>query len=106
MNPLLDNILWRALDGPHRRFSAGNDRARRYAKGISPIVGFPEREQPDFAALAPWCERGEHFYCEGWPGTVPADWQVEHETTMYRMVWAGGSSPWLASACMPAPCAR
>ena len=83
----LDNIFWRALSGPHRHLSSGGARARRYARGFSPIVGFPDPLDPDFAALAPFCEPGEQFYCDAWTGAAPAGWRIEAEATMFRMVW-------------------
>lgn len=83
----LDNIFWNALSGPHRQFSAGGDTARRYASGFSPIVGFPDKTQPDFDALASICAPGEQFYCDGWTGEPPPGWTVAFESTMYRMVW-------------------
>jgi GNAT superfamily N-acetyltransferase len=87
---LLDNIMWHCLTGPHARFSAGGERARRYAKGFSPIVGFADTKSPDLDALRAHCEPGEHFYCDGWSGAAPSGWQVDFEATMYRMVWDGG----------------
>jgi GNAT superfamily N-acetyltransferase len=84
---LLDNIVWHALTGSQARFAAGDGGARRYARGFSPIVGFRDAQRPDFRALAPHCERGEHFYCDGWSGEAPAGWRVDHETTMFKMVW-------------------
>jgi GNAT superfamily N-acetyltransferase len=89
-NALLDNIVWHTLAGPHARFSAGTNEARRYATGFSPIVGFPDVRQPNFAALAPFCERGEHFYCDGWSGGAPEGWQIDAESTMLKMVWEAG----------------
>lgn len=67
------------------RTSAGG--ARRYARGFSPIVGFADPAQPDFAALRPYCESDEHFYCDGWAGPAPAGWCIEAESTMFKMVW-------------------
>jgi len=89
MKHLLDNIMWHCLTGPHAPYSAGGDQARRYAKGFSPIVGFADPTRPDFDALAPHCEPGEHFYCDGWSGAAPAGWQVDAEATMFKMVWDG-----------------
>ncbi|WP_428425706.1 GNAT family N-acetyltransferase [Methylibium sp.] len=86
--PLLDNIAWHTLAGPQARFATGAGPARRYAPGFSPILGFEDVTRPDFAALAPYCEPGEHFYCAGWSGPTPAGWQVDAETTMHQMVWA------------------
>lgn len=88
---LLDNIAWHTLAGPHRHWSVGDDRIRRYAPGFSPIIGFADPARPDFGALAPHCAPGEHFYCDGWSGPAPPGWQVEAETTMSRMVWLGGT---------------
>jgi len=86
---MLDNIFWNTLDGLHRHLSSGTGRARRYAPGFSPIVGFPDARQPDFAALAPFCQPGERFYCDAWSGPAPEGWRIEAESTMYRMVWDG-----------------
>jgi GNAT superfamily N-acetyltransferase len=71
------------------QFSAGNDSARRYAPGFSPIVGFPDQAKPDFSALEAFCEPGEHFYSDGWAGPAPGGWEVEFETTMFKMIWDG-----------------
>lgn len=84
---LLDNIVWNALSGPHAKFSTGNAHARRYALGFSPIVGFPDPMQPKWSALGEFCEPGEHFYCDGWSGAAPSGWQVDIETTMFKMIW-------------------
>ena len=84
---LLDNITWHTLSGPHAKYAAGTDDARRYAQGFSPIVGFANTGRPNFAALARFCEPGEHFYCDGWSGVAPADWQIDSESTMFKMIW-------------------
>jgi ribosomal protein S18 acetylase RimI-like enzyme len=89
MTHLLDNIVWHALSGPQAKFSAGGDSARRYAQGFSPIVGFPDQARPSFSALEAFCEPGEHFYCDGWSGAAPPGWQVDVETTMFKMIWEG-----------------
>ncbi len=84
---LLDNIMWNCLAGPHARFAAGAGDARRYAKGFSPIVGFRNPERPDLAALIPFCEAGEQFYCDIWSGPAPDDWRIDKEATMLKMMW-------------------
>ena len=84
---LLDNVAWHALTGPQAHFAAGTGPARRYARGFSPIVGFEDAERPDFDAIAAFVEPGEPFYCEGGKGRVAPGWKVEHETTMFKMVW-------------------
>jgi GNAT superfamily N-acetyltransferase len=84
---LLDDIFWQTLTGPHAQHASGAGGARRYARGFSPILGFADARNPDFAALAPYCEAGEHFYCDSWTGAPPAGWQIEAESTMFRMVW-------------------
>lgn len=89
MSHPLDNIFWNCLSGPQAHFAQGEGNARRYAKGFSPILGFAEAEKPDFAALTPYCDSGEQFYCSGWTGEMPDGWRLQTETTMYRMVWDG-----------------
>lgn len=93
MEHLLGNIVWHALSGPQRQFSAGTETARRYAPGFSPIVGFADQDRPDFEALRPYCEPEEHFYCDGWSGPAPAGWRIEAESTMFKMIWDGGPLP-------------
>jgi GNAT superfamily N-acetyltransferase len=86
---LLDNIVWNSLSGAHAKYSMGTSTARRYAPGFSPIIGFAENERPDFAALVPHCEPGEHFYCGGWSGPVPTGWEVHTDTVACQMLWEG-----------------
>ena len=89
-DPLLSNIVWHSLDGPHLHFSVGTPHARRYARGFSPILGFADPKQPDFAALAPHCEPGERLYCGGWSGSTPEGWQVDTDSFASQMIWTGG----------------
>jgi GNAT superfamily N-acetyltransferase len=89
MNHLLDNIFWHTLTGPHAKYASGTGDARRYARGFSPLIGFADRAKPNFAALAPFCEPGEQFYCDGWAGGVPAGWRIDAEVMLCRMLWDG-----------------
>ena len=89
MYPELSNIMWNCLSGPHAKFAAGEGNVRRYATGFSPILGFANPEQPEFAALEKICAPGESFYCDLWTGTPPAGWQIEKEAKMHKMVWGG-----------------
>jgi ribosomal protein S18 acetylase RimI-like enzyme len=86
---LLDNIPWHSLSGPHAEYSSGTTEARRYMSGFSPIVGFVNPRNPNFNALVELCASGEHFYCGGLSGTVPAGWRIDGETTANQMVWKG-----------------
>jgi len=86
---LLDNIVWHSLSGPHSGFSAGTATARRYARGLSPLCGFADNERPDFDALAPFCEIGEHVFCGGWSGPAPSGWRVDADVFAQQMVWNG-----------------
>jgi GNAT superfamily N-acetyltransferase len=89
MRHLLDNIVWHALTGPHARFASGSGAVRRYTRGFSPIVGFAEPAQPDFAALAEVCDHAEPVYCDGWSGAAPPGWDIATDTTMFKMAWDG-----------------
>jgi GNAT superfamily N-acetyltransferase len=86
---LLDNVLWHALSGPQARFSAGGPTARRYARGLSPMLGFANAVQPDFDALREHADIGEHFYCSEWRGPVPAGWTLDAEAMVLQMLWHG-----------------
>jgi ribosomal protein S18 acetylase RimI-like enzyme len=85
---LLDNIVWHSLAGAHSVFSVGTHTARRYAPGFSPMLGFAAAEDPDFDAIAPYCAARESFYCDVWSGPAPANWSIEKESTMFKMIWA------------------
>jgi ribosomal protein S18 acetylase RimI-like enzyme len=87
MKHLLDNITWHTLSGPHAKFATGTGAVRRYAPGFSPIIGFEDPLQPDFASLATFATAGEQFYTDGWAGPVPDGWRIEAESTMFKMVW-------------------
>ena len=89
MHSLLENIAWHTLSGAHAKHSVGSVDARRYAPGFSPILGFADLQHPNFEALAPHCQPGEHFYCVGWSGVAPTGWRIEEETTLFKMVWEG-----------------
>ncbi len=90
---LLDNIVWHALTGAHSHFAVGEGASRRYAPGFSPIIGFADIANPDFAAISPYCEPGERFFTDAWSGPVPAGWEMELESTMDKMVWKGAVPP-------------
>ena len=85
----LANIVWRSLKGSHGHIASGTDRIRRYARGFPPLVGYADTANPDFAALAPFCNPGERFYCAEWRGADPPGWKIEVDTTMCAMLWNG-----------------
>src|SRR5712671_499042 len=87
MKQLLDNIVWHTLIGPHAKHAAGTGDVRRYAIGFSPIIGFADVSAPNFAALKSFCRTGEHFYTDAWSGPVPATWEINVESTMFKMIW-------------------
>jgi ribosomal protein S18 acetylase RimI-like enzyme len=93
MRELLENVVWDGLCGSHAKYSVGTSVARRYAPGFPPIAAFADTGNPDFAALAPFCEAGEHIYCDRWSGVVPPDWRVDAESTMVKMLWPAPMPP-------------
>lgn len=86
---LLDNIIWNAMSGPQRDVTEGTARARRFARGFSPILGFSDLENPSLDDVRPFAQSGESFYTGDWSGPVPPGWRLEEESTMFRMVWSG-----------------
>lgn len=89
IQPLLANIVWHTLAGPQSRFATGTATARRYARNFSPVIAFIDPDEPDFTALEPFCEIGEHFYCGGWSGPAPAGWSLDADTFACQLVWTG-----------------
>lgn len=86
---LLDNLFWHTFTGLHAHFAVGTERAKRYQRGLSPMLGFPDQAHPDFTGLEPFFDPGERVYTDGWSGPVPEGWQLEMESTMFKMVWDG-----------------
>jgi ribosomal protein S18 acetylase RimI-like enzyme len=91
--PLLDNIMWHCLSGPHSRFAVGEGSIRRYAPGFSPIVGCEDAQHPDFPTLEKFSAPGDSFYFDIWSGVVPAGWRVDKEARMFKMLWDGAPPP-------------
>jgi GNAT superfamily N-acetyltransferase len=87
MIPLLDNIMWNCLSGPHAKFATGEGAVRRYAPGFSPIAGFEDPHHPDFDTLAKYCEPGDCLYTDIWSGAEPAGWRIDRDARMWKMVW-------------------
>lgn len=87
----LANIMWRSFSGSQAHLARGTDRIRRYAPGYSPLIGYDDPSRPDFAALAPYCDPGERFYCSEWTGPEPAGWKIEVDSSMCAMLWTGGT---------------
>jgi len=85
----LDNIFWHSLAGPFAHWSEGTARARRFARGFSSMLAFPDQADPDFTDLVGLCDVEERFYTDGWSGPAPSGWQVEMESTMFKMIWKG-----------------
>jgi GNAT superfamily N-acetyltransferase len=85
--PLLDNIMWNCLSGPHAKFATGEGPVRRYAPGFSPIAGFEDPHHPDFETLARYCEPGDCLYTDIWDGPTPPGWRLEKDARMWKMVW-------------------
>ena len=79
--------MWNCLSGPHAKFATGHGGVRRYAPGFSPIVGFENPREPDFATLAKFCEPGDSFYTDLWDGTVPPGWRIDKDARMWKMIW-------------------
>ncbi|HUQ12492.1 MAG TPA: GNAT family N-acetyltransferase [Steroidobacteraceae bacterium] len=87
MIPLLDNIMWNCLSGPHAKFATGEGAVRRYAPGFSPIAGFEDPHHPDLETLAKYCEPGDYFYTDIWEGPAPAGWRIDRDARMWKMTW-------------------
>jgi ribosomal protein S18 acetylase RimI-like enzyme len=85
----LDNIIWRALAGTHRRLSVGTGDARRYSRAYPALCAFADPANADFDALAAHCEAGDHLYCTEWIGAAPAGWKIEAELGVIAMLWTG-----------------
>ena len=93
MKASFDNIFWAAMNGAQRAQSAGTDRARRYARGYSPILAFADPDQPALDDLLPHAGADERLYVADWGGAAPPGWKIEVESRMHRMVWTAPRPP-------------
>lgn len=97
----LENVFWRAFTGSQAHLTAGTATIRRYARGLPPIIAYPDPGAPDFAAIRPFVDAGERFYCCYWRGPCPTGWTIEVETAMCGMVWDGRAAPPAATDAKP-----
>src|SRR5437868_11142446 len=51
MHPL-DNVIWQALTTRQAQFAEGSAHARRFVREVSPLSGFEEPTDENYAALA------------------------------------------------------
>ena len=85
---LLDNTVWAALTGPHRRFAQRHGRAVRYHPDVAPFFGVADDTAwPDAATLA---GPGGVVVTSG--ATPPPDWRVIEEFPGVQMIDAGVSA--------------
>ncbi len=90
----LDNVFWQCLSGPHRDWTVGSERARRYRKGYSQIAAFADPGNADLNALAAITQVGESFYVQGWSGPLQGkEWSIAFEAPMVAMAWTGAVKP-------------
>lgn len=52
MSALLDRAVWNSLCGPHSRFAAGDDLARRFVREIGPIAAMRDQSRECLNSLA------------------------------------------------------
>lgn len=89
MTPILDNIIWHTFVGPHFQYTIGSHSVRRYVSGLPPIAAFRDTRHPDWHALDQLMNPGEHVHCDGLEGSVPAEWRIEGEGLLLKMIWKG-----------------
>jgi predicted GNAT family acetyltransferase len=95
----LDNFVWGALNGLHRRFSVGGDRARRYLTEVAPFAAVADLGAESTAALrelvaahGPAAMSTVDALPE-LPGLLPVS-----QVRLIQMVWQGQTVPAQGSA--------
>jgi ribosomal protein S18 acetylase RimI-like enzyme len=87
----LDNIMWYSLEGPHRHFAEGDERARRYPSDIGPFSAVPDEPSPEhFAALRELVGPGGVATLFRGDVKVPEDWEVLGTIDGVQMIWPSG----------------
>ena len=77
MDPLLDDMAWHALSGPHAHLAvtAGGGAARCYRDGIAPFCGVERLDDRGWEALADLVgPRGVAVFLRGEVEHAPAGW--------------------------------
>lgn len=82
----LDNPAWWALCSVQRTFSVGNDRVKRYQRGVLPFAAFEQGITTGVGALNTWLEAGEIFYLIGELPPLPSNWVVVKELRCLQMI--------------------
>jgi ribosomal protein S18 acetylase RimI-like enzyme len=82
---VLDNPVWAALTGPHRRFAQRHGGAARYLPDVAPFLAVASPDAwPDVASLA-----GPGAVVVGVGVPPPPDWEVVEEVPGVQLVDAG-----------------
>lgn len=82
----LDNALWHALTGPHRRFAQGAGHARRYAEEISPFFAIRDASETSYRDLgALLADRQEAILFQPNGVGPPAGWHIVNDRTIVQM---------------------
>ncbi|HDR8858789.1 TPA: GNAT family N-acetyltransferase [Burkholderia territorii] len=86
----LDNAVWHALTGEQHRFAVGDARARRFAPGLAPFAGMPDRSPAAFDALHGLIDaHGPAALVTPDEIPTPTGFSVIRRAVLHQMIWRG-----------------
>ena len=94
----LDNLVWRALTGPHAHLAEGGALARRYPAAAAPFAALPDDPPPEaWRELAGLVGSGGVAVLLGAPVTPPPGWTRVGGGTGVQMVVPPADPTWAAT---------
>ena len=83
----LDNPIWHALAGPHRRFAECSGETCWYPSAIAPFVAVPRADVvPDLAAAGRRGLRGPVYVIGTIPTAIPDEWDVAARSRILQLL--------------------
>jgi ribosomal protein S18 acetylase RimI-like enzyme len=83
----LDNIIWHALNGPHRSFGHFIGDLGWYARDVAPFIAIRAAEcPPELPAAAASGFRGEAYFVGVIPGSLPEGWCFSSRSVIVQML--------------------
>jgi ribosomal protein S18 acetylase RimI-like enzyme len=90
----LDNPIWHALTGPHRKFAIGHGRARHYPRDMAPFSGIAEETPEAYADLAIDLQpQTEARLFRPTEHPAPRGWQTVSAKPIVQMIYARLNAP-------------
>jgi ribosomal protein S18 acetylase RimI-like enzyme len=94
-DPKLDNPMWFALQGPHRRWATGQSALQWFPQDVAPFLAI---ESPASPLEPDWPRQAglsaSAYFVGVLPASLPAGWQPGPRSEIIQMIYSGPTPLW------------